>query len=88
MFIAIYIYRHQRRQEEVFRDVRPRQLESEQQIHALVSDWNEKQKRRTELAGYDEIVIFLKSVQNALFFAAGRNPDEDLFEDSDEDEIE
>jgi hypothetical protein len=67
--------------------VRPKQLESEEQIHGLVREWNEMRSRQSEQPHYEEFVSFLQSIQCALFFASGRNPDEDELSD-DEEEIE
>jgi hypothetical protein len=45
-------------------------------------------RRQVEDPPYEEVVDFLTSIQDQLFFASGRNPDVDVFSDDDEEEDE
>lgn len=78
------MFRHERKPEEDFRNVRSKQLRCEQQIHAIVSEWETKRINQLEMPSNEELLAFLQSIQDALYYPSGRDPDYDDFDDDDE----
>uniref|UniRef100_A0A915DDQ6 Uncharacterized protein n=1 Tax=Ditylenchus dipsaci TaxID=166011 RepID=A0A915DDQ6_9BILA len=79
------ILRHQLKPEEEFRNIRPMQRESEERIHALVSEWREKSAAAFPSDG--ALLGHLQSIQDALWYAKGNDPDVDEIQEDENDEV-
>uniref|UniRef100_A0A915DWC2 Uncharacterized protein n=1 Tax=Ditylenchus dipsaci TaxID=166011 RepID=A0A915DWC2_9BILA len=79
------ILRHQLKPEEEFRIIRPMQRQSEERIHALVSEWREKSAAAFPSDG--ALLGHLQSIQDALWYAKGNDPDVDEIQEDENDEV-
>jgi len=73
----------------LIRKVKTMQLESEQRIHSLVAEWiQERNNENWDVPNSDNMIYFLRSVQDSLWHAAGMNLDVDEILESDEENEE
>uniref|UniRef100_A0A915EJ58 Uncharacterized protein n=1 Tax=Ditylenchus dipsaci TaxID=166011 RepID=A0A915EJ58_9BILA len=80
------VMQHEDNPEEAFRLVRPNQRQSEQTIYALVQEWEENLAETAQNG--EQLMKFLRSVQEALWYAKVFHPDLDDLEESDESNLD
>uniref|UniRef100_A0A915DDJ5 MADF domain-containing protein n=1 Tax=Ditylenchus dipsaci TaxID=166011 RepID=A0A915DDJ5_9BILA len=73
------ITRHERKPEEDFRNIRAKQLESEERIHAIVNEWNAQRKEHPGKPSDKKLLEFLRSIRDSLCYPRGTNPDNLLY---------
>uniref|UniRef100_A0A915CMV9 Uncharacterized protein n=1 Tax=Ditylenchus dipsaci TaxID=166011 RepID=A0A915CMV9_9BILA len=61
--------------EEDFCNIRAKQLESEERIHAIVNEWNAQRKEHPGKPSDEKLLEFLRSIQDSLCYPRRTNPD-------------